>query len=494
MQGSERGSTILAANGKVEEVMSAEFRGLNRKLLVSVYSAQEAREAVLGGGRIIDSEDPKSALGNISPRKIMDVSDAVLDFERDLEVQLSTNIGEDQLLFRRSETGQAIEKSPYEIAGKAAQAAIGVATSMGTRVHPVSLVKVGVDGMEVDKIAEVLTEVVSTLRRTEHLSHCEVMSVLFAQDLDTWAKRKTLGPVRKTLVELREFNPSSKDASDAFDIIDFSVNTLRDLKTNEYLFTDSSQVSLQSLIGKGVLPEGTTSTFIRVNELFEHRKYFPKIAANTTKTNQSVIKAMVDVTADSGANAIMIDTSILTKVSNICLIDTFSHGNTAAKPKMVDINSVMSTDGIPLQGILPLPDLKFFVDYCHYRGVSANLAGSIESFQSQQLWVLIPELDQVSTRSSASAVAVDPSGANAQGENTRQRRIIKRTLVRGLAAPEHGGVLNLPSKLKGDAKAKPIIKDLIELVGAGRRGLGLPELRAFWVDEFGNPEPISSEP
>ena len=112
----------------------------NRKLLCSVFNAQEAREAVLGGARIIDSEDPTSALGNIKPRHIMAVSDSVLDFQRNLEIQLSTNIGEDQLLFRRSETGEAIEKSPYEIAGKAAQAAIGVACSMGTRVHPANLV------------------------------------------------------------------------------------------------------------------------------------------------------------------------------------------------------------------------------------------------------------------------------------------------------------------------------------------------------------------
>ncbi|MEA2962257.1 MAG: hypothetical protein QOI46_2355, partial [Alphaproteobacteria bacterium] len=104
-------------------------RQYNRKLLVSVYNAQEAREAVLGGARIIDSEDPKSALGNISPRRIMDISDAVLDFHRDLDVQLSTNIGEDQLLFRRSQSGQAIEKSRDEIAGKAAQAALGVCLS-----------------------------------------------------------------------------------------------------------------------------------------------------------------------------------------------------------------------------------------------------------------------------------------------------------------------------------------------------------------------------
>ncbi len=470
--------------------MGGQYRNFNRKLLVSVYSAQEAREAVLGGGRIIDSEDPKTALGNISPRKIMDVSDAVLDFKRDLEVQLSTNIGEDQLLFRRSQTGQAIEKSPYEIAGKAAQAAIGVATSMGNRVHPVNLVKVGVDGMEVDKIGEVLTEVVATLRRTEHLSHCEVMSVLFAQNLDLWNARKKLDAVRKGLVEIREFNPSTKDDPEAFDIVPYSVSTLRDLKTGKLLFTDSSQVSLQSLISNGVLPAGTTSTLIRLNELFEHRKYFPDIAANTTRTNQSVIKAMVDVTADSGANAIMIDTSILSKVSNICLIDTASTGQDAG-PKMVDINSVLSTSGMDLKGILPLPDLQFFVDYCHYRGVAANFAGSIDSFQAQQLWVLIPELDQVSTRSNGSAVAVDPSHTVPEGENTRQLRIIKRSLVRGLAAPEHGGVLNFPARLKENAAAKPLIADAIDLVRKGRKRLHLPELESFWVDEYGNAKPIS---
>lgn len=37
-------------------------RTRNRKLLVSVFSQQEAREAILGGARIIDSEDLRSAL------------------------------------------------------------------------------------------------------------------------------------------------------------------------------------------------------------------------------------------------------------------------------------------------------------------------------------------------------------------------------------------------------------------------------------------------
>ena len=453
-------------------------RLINRKLLVSVFNAQEAREAVLGGGRIIDSEDPKSALGNISPRHIMDISDAVLDFHRDRDVQLSTNIGEDQLLFRRTQTGQAIEKSRYEIAGKAAQAALGVALAMGSRVHPVNYVKVGVDGMEVDKLGEVLAEVVQTLRRTETLSHSQVMSVLFAQDLQLWAERKRNEAVRKVLVELREFNPSGDGEPDAFDIIPYAVNTLRDPQSGQILFTDPSQVSLSTLIQRGVLPPGSDGSWVRTNELFEHRKYFPQIAAGSTRTTKAVIKAMVDVTAESGANAIMIDTSILSKVSNVCAVDTGCEG-------MVDINSLVVRDGLTQRGILSLEDVRFFVDYCHYRGVAANLAGSIESYQAQQLWVLVPELDQASTRGQASGVSRDPSSARPVGEDTRQHRVIKRGLVRGLAPPEHGGVLNLPEALKTVSGGAARVNELIALLRDKRREQALPDLQAYWVDPFG---------
>lgn len=456
-------------------------RTLNRKLLVSVFNAQEAREAVLGGGRIIDSEDPKSALGNISPRHIMDVSDAVLDFRRDEEVQLSTNIGEDQLLFRRAQTGQAIEKSRYEIAGKAAQAAVGVALSMGTRVHPVSYVKVGVDGMEADKVGEVLSEVVWTIRRTESLSHCQVMSVLFAQDLDLWAARKKNDPVRRVLVELREFNPAFASDPEAFDIVPYAVGTLRDPRTGQALFSNTSQVSLSTLIQHGVLPAGADGTHVRTNELFEHRRYFPA-AAPTPRTSQAVIKAMVDVTANAGANAIMIDTSILTKVMNVCLVDTRSQG-------MVDINSFVTRDGTVQQGILGLEDLRFFVDYCHYKGIAANVAGSIDSYQAQQLWALTPQLDQVSTRGAASGIDKDPSNSRPAGEDTRQHRVIKRTLVRGLCPPEHGGVLNLPEKLKAVTGAGRRIKDLVSYLNDSRVAQGLPELEVYWVNPSGEPAP-----
>jgi uncharacterized protein (UPF0264 family) len=455
----------------------------NRKLLVSVFNPQEAREAVLGGGRIIDSEDPKSALGNISPRHIMDVRDAVLDFQRDLDVQLSTNIGEDQLLFRRSQTGMAVEKSPYEIAGKAAQAGMGVALAMGTDVHAVNFVKVGVDGMSAGKVVEVIGEVVRTLRRTQALTHSRVMSVLFAQDLVAWRERREDAQVRRTLIGLREFNPATPNEPDAFDLIPFAVDTLRDHATGQALYSDPSQVSLATLIRDQVLPGGVNSSYVRINDLFEHERYFPRAADSAGRTNRLVIKEMVDATAEAGADAIMIDTSILSKVSNLCLIDTGSDG-------MIDINGMVVRNGLTEQGILTLDELRFFVDYCHYRGVSANLAGSIQSYQAQQLWALIPELDQVSTRGAASAVMVDPSRPDSQGSDTRQMRVIKRQLVRGLAPPEHGGVLNLPSALQQSAEGRHRASKLVDWLRAARERAGDPELEAFWVNGLGIPTPF----
>jgi uncharacterized protein (UPF0264 family) len=448
----------------------------NRKLLVSVYDPQEAREAVLGGARIVDSEDPKSALGNIKPRQIMAVSDAVLDFKRNLEVQLSTNIGEDQLLFRRSPTGQAIEKSPYEIAGKASQAAIGVACSMGTRVHPCNLVKVGVDGMGVEKLVEVLSEVVLTLRRTEDYSHCQVMSVLFAQDISLWEQRKNVDAVRRVLVELLEFFPSSSGDADAFDLSDYAVGTLRDSE-GRLEFTDKQQLSLGALIRSNVLPVGSNNSMVKVNPLFDHKQFFPGLAAGT-KTNRAVIKAIVDATAEASANAIMLDTSILTKVCNVCLVDT-------SGSEMVDINRFRTVNGLLQKGILNLEDIRFFVDYCHYRGVQANVAGSIESYQAQQLWVLVPELDQVSTRSAASAVTIDPANPSNVGADTRQHRVIDRNLVRGLAPPEQGGVLNLPAALQDNPEALVACQELHRRVAEKRRVLGFPDLQTYFVDSSG---------
>ena len=460
-------------------------RSRNRKLLVSVFNAQEAREAVVGGARIIDSEDPRSALGNIKPRHIMDVCRAVLDHKRDLDVQLSTNIGEDQLLFDRAETGEAIQKSPYEIAGKAAQAALGVAISMGTRVHECSLVKVGVDGMPVDLVEQVLSEIVLTLQRTREYRHCNVMSVLFAQDLDIWDSRKRLPYIRRILVELREFHytPNLDDSDGAFDLLcgDYLVRTLRD-ETGAYLYKSQEDLPAKSevldrLKALDVLPNSASDTIVCLNELFPHKKYFRNVSAPKRRTSKKVIAAMIDATARAGAHSIMLDTRIQSKVARISLAKTSELG-------LIDLNSLDLKEGIPREGILPLEDLKFFVEYCHYRGLEANLAGSLQSYHAQQVWLQIPTLDQISTRGGSSAVRNDPRGSTA-GSDTRQHRATHRDLVRGLVPPEQGGVLNVPISMRERPDGPKMVDQLVSMLQAKRHEQRLPELQAFYVDRLG---------
>jgi uncharacterized protein (UPF0264 family) len=450
-------------------------RTKNRKLLVSVFNPQEAREAVLGGARIVDSEDPRSALGNIKPQQIMAISDSVLNYRRDREVQLSTNIGEDQLLYHRSETGQAIQKSPYEIAGKAAQAALGVAVSMGNRVHPCNIVKVGLDGMPLDILTDVLRECVSTLNRTEQYSHTQVMSVLFAQDLDLWERRRTRPEIRRALVSLREFHPGDPEAGGpGFDLADYAVGTLRDADGTP-LFTDPGQVDLDSLIEKGVLPDGSRHTHVALNELFPHARYGLTSNPDARRTDREVIKNMVDATAAAGADGIMLDTSILLKAARVSLVAT------ERSPEMIDFNSldVDQASGLERGGILSLDDIRFFVDYCHFRGVEANLAGSFTSYHAQQLWRLVPQTDQVSTRGGASAVTEDPSRPDSTGEDSRRDRAIVRDLVRGLLPPEQGGCLWLPAEMKPAATE------------AAREALArYPGLTGFWADKHGRLTPF----
>jgi hypothetical protein len=332
--------------------------------------------------------------------------------------------------------------------------------------------------MQADKLQEVLTEVVLTLRRTEQFSHSQVMSVLFAQNLAYWNERKNLDAVRRVLVELREFYPAPPEAGDdAFDLTKYAVGTLKDAN-GQPLFKNDRHVTLTALIKAGVLPAGSTSTQVLVNPLFDQKQFFPGVASGDS-TNRAVIKAMVDATAKSEANAIMLDTSILTKVCNVCLVDT-------SGSEMVDINQFCTTSDMQQKGVLKLDDLRFFVDYCHFRGVEANVAGSVESYQAQQLWVLIPELDQASTRGAASAVSVDPSDPNNVGEDSRQHRVISRTLVRGLAPPEHGGVLNLPAALQDSTDAAAACDELRCKIAEARAQLGLPELATYYVDSKGH--------
>jgi hypothetical protein len=129
------------------------------------------------------------------------------------------------------------------------------------------------------------------------------------------------------------------------------------------------------------------------------------------------------------------------------------------------------------------------VEYCHFRGIIPNVAGSVDSIQAQQLWAVLPTLDQISTRGSASAALVAPgSNASTASVDTRQLRTIVRQLVSGLAPPEHGGVLNVPIDLKG--KAETEIANLRAKLAADRQSRGLPRLRAFFASSDGTVEPM----
>jgi hypothetical protein len=229
---------------------------------------------------------------------------------------------------------------------------------------------------------------------------------------------------------------------------------------------------------------------ICLNDPFPHSTFFPTLVSGPDeRTNQAVIRAMVDATVAANAKSIMLDTSIISKVARISLIDTAESKDS----EMVDLNQLdISESGLANKGILPYADLKFFVDYAHYRGIAINLAGSIQSFQVQQLWVLIPEIDQVSGRGAASAVVIDPAGGSV-GNDSRHSKKIKSTMVRGLAAPEHGGVLNIPenwlSGVNGD-KARAKVKQAADMIREKRERFGWPALQCFTVDKYGNATPL----
>ncbi|MFJ9697908.1 (5-formylfuran-3-yl)methyl phosphate synthase [Kitasatospora sp. NPDC101183] len=443
--------------------------GADRRLLVSVFGPQEAREAVLGGARIIDSEDPRSALGTIRPRRIMDVADAVLSAHRPLPVQLSTNIGEDQLLYRRAENGLALPKPAYEQVGKAAQAALGVALAMGTRVHPCGIVKVGLDGMRTGELSDVLGEITATLRRTEQLSHTRVMSVLFAQDLDLWDARKTLPQVRRALVGLREYYPCDPSAPGAFDLAEYAGALLGD--DGEPLFGDRRPTAAE-LTASGALPPSARHAAVAVNEPFPHHRYGLTAAR---RTDREAIRAMVEASAAAGADAIMIDTSILLKVARIGLIST------AGTPaELADLDRY-DTDrhGLARAGILSLEDVRYFVDLCHAHDLEANLAGSVQSHQAQQIWRLVPEVDQLSARGGVSALVRAPDGAT--GRATRHDRTVRRSLVGGLIPPEQGGYLVVPRRMAQEPGALDAVEGLLKRH---------PDLAAYTADPYGALAPL----
>jgi uncharacterized protein (UPF0264 family) len=320
------------------------------------------------------------------------------------------------------------------------------------------------------------------------------MSVLFVQDVKEWNSRKDEPEVRKELVGLREFylvDPKAKDPDpkhfpNSFDLREYAVGTLRDRDGNA-LFKKGEKVTLKKLIDAKVLSDDSKNSLVALNPLFDHHQFFPGLEKGG-RTTTAVIKAMVDATATAGADAIMLDTSILSKVARICSVDTASDG-------FVDLNRFDTHPTNPRltsKGILSLEEIRFFVDYCHFRGLEANLAGSVRSYQAQQLWELVPHLDQTSTRGSSSAPARDPSGTGGDAGDTRQFNVIRRELVRGLAPPEHGGALILPEVFLQNEKAKVALARCRDLIDQARAAYGAGPIPLLTANKWGETRPVST--
>ncbi|MGW3233439.1 hypothetical protein [Kitasatospora sp. NPDC001095] len=111
--------------------------------------------------------------------------------------------------------------------------------------------------------------------------------------------------------------------------------------------------------------------------------------------------------------------------------------------------------------------------------MSRALAGSPQSHQAQQVWRLVPELDQLSVRGGVSALARAPYGGTGRG--TRHERTVRRTLVSGLVPPEQGGRLVVPQRMAEQPGA------LDDVAGLLKRH---PDLAGYSADAYGVLSPL----
>lgn len=366
----------------------------NRRLLISVFTPAEVREALIGGARIIDCEDPRTSLGNISPHAIMCLSETVLSYKRDISVQISTNIGEEQLLFDRGANGVAVQKLRYEIAGKAAQAALGVATAMGTQVHPVNIVKIGIDAMDVPLIENVLQDIVKTIRRSDWTNHSQIVPVFFIRDVNLWHERKSHPSVIRELLGLREYYPD--------------VNG--DIDLQEYY-------SFSGVARRVAGEEGFTR--VSLNGVHPYSNF------GFSGSHLEVLASLVDLCARVGVDGLMLDTSIQLKVARVGLL---KHPSNAEEALSV---------GLPMkrEGIMTLDECRWFCDYCHWRGMEAYLAGSIQPEHATALWQ-IKALDSIAVRGGASETVLRPGEGAMQTFQARHEKRITRQKVALFVPPE----------------------------------------------------------
>ena len=155
-----------------------------------------------------------------------------------------------------------------------------------------------------------------------------------------------------------------------------------------------------------LLPHGAHTTFVSLHQVYPYSNFGFE---NDTKR---MLKQLVDLCAAVGVDGLMLDTPIQQKVIRVSMLkhprNTQDRGADGTLP--------------PREGMLTMDEARFFCQYCHWRGIEAYLAGSIEAYHAEDLWE-IEELDSIAVRESASAVVRDPFNMQIDGDTRHQRRI-----------------------------------------------------------------------
>ena len=342
-------------------------------LAISVFNAEEVRNALAGGAAIIDCEDPRAAIGMFEPRVITDIAYAVRQFAQ-AAVPTSANIGIPAVI-KGANADRATLRPRQEIEAKAAQEALGLAAAMDVGDGRPNIIKFEVDGLQAGDVASFVHAVKDSIRNSRQFQHHRLIASCLELDWDAWASRRTDPTVIRGLLDLGEF--SFGDGEDAFDLFDHYTgpDRARAQAIIAAARSDTSKVQLNN-------PSQPTALGLPAND-DERLRYWAKTLA------------------EAGADGLMIDTPIQAKVAGISLLKTFS-----------------------------ADQLRTFSEYCAYLNVQCWLAGSITATDAAIL-AAMPEVDVIMCRGAASADVQDPFGS--ARDPGRSARRISVALVSELA-------------------------------------------------------------
>jgi hypothetical protein len=364
------------------------------RLLVSTFSADEARSAIQGGADIVDVEDPKADVGMYSTGDIADIIYGVRQAEGSRVVRTSVNIGANLLLYSAAGQGPAAPRNLSDIQARAGQEALGIAAAMDVGDVRPNIIKFGVDGLHRDDVVAFVRAVKTAIRKSgRHQSH-QVLGSFLPIDSAVWQARKKEATVIEQLV-----------------------------RQGTYYFDPKGSIDVTKILGKeetekAMKKAGATSPQAELIEPSD------PLALGFSSVLMDRTKDYVDLIVEGGADGVMIDTPVQAKAARICLLDHEKNGD----------NPPNGSNGLPLPlvGLYKLEELRKFTNYCEFKGVESWCAGSIQFFHAERLGTL-RHLDVMLCRGVVSALVTNPFGDGGSTGADRTSRRIDADLVARMA-------------------------------------------------------------